>query len=515
MKYLQFLSIACCLAVSSCKKVIDLYPVSNLNTGTYYTNAEEVKTGLNGCYNGLQKPIYREWQFTELRSDNARMGLPQSTNQFNRDLSDLDIFIPATTHDAIYQYWLDTYNNIRNANIVLQRLGVTYDAATGVNTLNPITIKVTEAERKQFAGEAMFIRAYHYFNLVRLYGGVFLVHTPISANEAKSINRSSVAAMYKFIEADLTAAAANLSALKFNQIAAADQGRATSWAAKALLAKVYLTLNKKTEAAAQLQDVITNSGYSLQSSYANVFSSANELNNEILFTIRFKAGGFGLGSSFGNDFGPLNSGSAVINGSGLGWNTPTTDIDSFYTATDARKAVNIAKYLPGAGERIYTRKYLNPVVITNDGEADWPVLRYADVLLMMAEAQGNTGTAVGFINQTRVRAGLTAFPAAPMASVAMFEQELSAERKKELAFENHRWFDLLRYNTTLTTITAEQTIKNHFAYEYQAHYRLYLAPTPTLAQLQAGVTAQRLLLPIPQREIDTNTQLAIAQNPGY
>jgi starch-binding outer membrane protein, SusD/RagB family len=515
MKYALFFLLVAGFTVTSCKKVIDLYPVSNLNTGTYYKNAEEVKAGLNGCYNGLQKPIYREWQFTELRSDNARMGLPQSTNTFNRDLSDLDIFIPATTHDAIYQYWLDTYNNIRNANIILQRLSVTYDAVAGANRFNPISISVTEAERKQFAGEAMFIRAYHYFNLVRLYGGVFLVHTPVSATEAKTINRSSVEDMYKFIEADLTAAAANLSALKFNQIADADRGRANAWAAKALLAKVYLTLNRKTDAANLLQDVITNSGFALQTSYANVFSISNELNSEILFTIRFKAGGFGLGSSFGNDFGPLNSGSAVINGSGLGWNTPTTEIDSFYTATDTRKAVNIAKYLPGPSERIYTRKYLNPVVITNDGEADWPIIRYSDVLLMMAEAQGNTATAVGFINQVKARAGLTTLPSAPMPSTAAFETELAGERRKEFAFENHRWFDLLRYGTTFTTITAGQILKAHYAYEYQAHYRLYLAPTPTLAQLQAGVTAQRLLLPIPQREIDTNTQLAITQNPGY
>jgi starch-binding outer membrane protein, SusD/RagB family len=516
MKYVQSTIIVLCIALSSCKKTIDLYPVSNLNTGTYYTNAEEVRTGLNGCYNGLQRPIYREWQLTELRSDNSRMGLPLSTNSFNRDLSDLDIFIPATTHDALYQYWLDSYNNIRNANIVLQRLGVIYDAAGGINNFNSITINVADADRKRLAGEALFIRAYHYFNLVRLYGGVFLVHTPLTAAEAKTINRSSVQDIYKLIEADLTAAAANLSALKFNQIAEANRGRASAWAAKALLGKVYLTLNRKADAITQLQDVIANSGYALQTSYATVFAINNELNSEILFTVRFKAGGFGLGSSFGNDFGPLNSGAAVINGSGLGWNTPTTDIDSSYAATDARKAVSIAKYLPGtASEQIYVKKFLNQVVITGDGEADWPVIRYADVLLMMAEAQGNTATAVGFINQIKTRAGLTALPVAPMATVAAFEKELTAERRKEFAFENQRWFDLLRYGTTLTTINVELVLKAHFAYEYNAHYKLYLPPAPTLDQLQAGITAQRLLLPIPQREIDTNTQLTIAQNPGY
>ena len=116
--------------------------------------------------------------------------------------------------------------------------------------------------------------------------------------------------------------------LKFSQIPAVDKGRATTWAAKGLLGKVYLTLNRKTEAITQLQDVVTNSGYSLVTTgYADVFATDKEMNSEILFTVRYKAGGFGLGSSFGNDFGPLGS-VGVINGSPRGWNTPSTNIDS-------------------------------------------------------------------------------------------------------------------------------------------------------------------------------------------
>jgi hypothetical protein len=100
-------------------------------------------------------------------------------------------------------------------------------------------------------------------------------------------------------------------------------------------------------------------------------------------------------------------------------------------------------------------------------------------------------------------------------SVPEFEQALSTERRVEFAFENQRWFDLVRFNTTMTTITAQQSMKDHFADEYDSHYSEYLPPTPTLAQLQANVTQDKLLLPIPQREIDTNTQLVIVQNPGY
>ncbi|MEO5782101.1 MAG: RagB/SusD family nutrient uptake outer membrane protein, partial [Ginsengibacter sp.] len=226
------------------------------------------------------------------------------------------------------------------------------------------------------------------------------------------------------------------------------------------------------------------------------------------------AGGFGLGSSFGNDFGPLGS-VGVINGSPRGWNTPTSSIDSFYNSTDTRKVVNIAKYKPGTPqEGIYVKKYLFPVVISDDGESDWPIIRYADVLLMLAEAQGNTASSVGYISQVRVRAGLAAISGA-FATVAAFEKELVDQRRAEFAFENHRWFDLVRYKTTLTTIDPIQILKAHFKYEYTSHYITYTAPTPTLAFLQGNVTDDKLLLPIPQHEIDTNTQLVIPQNPGY
>ena len=127
---LYIILLVCCSALFSCRKTIDLYPQSNLNTGTYYSNLEELKAGLTGAYNGLQRSLFNEWQLTELRSDNAKQGQPGSTASTNRDLSDLDMFIPSTSHQGIYNYWANTYNNIRNANIVLLNLGVAYDPAT-------------------------------------------------------------------------------------------------------------------------------------------------------------------------------------------------------------------------------------------------------------------------------------------------------------------------------------------------------------------------------------------------
>jgi hypothetical protein len=303
-----------------------------------------------------------------------------------------------------------------------------------------------------------------------------------------------------------------MNTLKFSQIPGTEKGHTTVWAARALLGKVYLTLNRKADAIVQLQDVVTNSGYSLLPNYASVFSIDNEVNAEILFTIRYKAGGIGLGSPFANLFAPLGSGSAVVNGDGDGLNYPTADLDTL-TNGDGRKPAILSIYNPGA--KLYVKKYISTMLIPDDAENDWPVIRYADVLLMLAEAQGFTPNSLQLISQVRQRAGLGALDPAAVNTVALFEQALSTERRVEFAFENQRWFDLVRFNTTLSTITAEQSMKDHFAREYQSHYRLYTAPTPTLAELQGNVTHNRLLLPIPQREIDNNTTLVIPQNPGY
>jgi starch-binding outer membrane protein, SusD/RagB family len=515
MKRISFILLFATLGITACEKAIDLYPQSNLNTATFYSNTNEINIALVGCYNGLQKVMNDEWTLTELRSDNVVQGNAASTSTVNRDLSDLDMFFPNTSHAGLYNYWINSYYNIRNINLVLNSLEVNYNPSSGTISYDKLSLEVSEADRKKIAAQACFLRAHHYFNMVRLYGGVFLVHEPLAPIDAKTINRSSVDDIYKLIVADLQSAAANGAAQKFAQIPAADLGRVNSWSAKALLAKVYLTLNRKADAIPVLQDVISNSGYSLQSNYANIFSITSEMNSEILFSVRYKAGGLGIGSPFGNLFAPLNSGSAVINGDGSGLCYPAVEISNQYTAADLRKPVNIGVYGTGSSTRLYPKKHINTQTVVRDGETDWPLLRFADVLLMMAEAQGNSSSSVSQINLIRQRAGLTALNPADISSVELFENALATERKLEFAFENQRWFDMLRFNTTLTTIKAEKTLKDHFAVMYPLHYISYPSPRLTLAELQAKVTAEKLLLPIPQREIDNNTQLTIAQNPGY
>ncbi len=540
-KSFKYISVLLLVSLGGCTDIIDLNSESNIAADDYYTTFTELQAGLTSCYKGLQKPLVEEWSLTEMRSDNTLSDTGSSTSTVNQDFSYLDQFYPPTSHQGNYNYWLNTHNNIRNTNIILAKLGAKYDSASGTIILDqtiPLIISVktgtvdflSNYKRNLMAAEASFIRAYHYFNLVRLYGGVFLIDEVLTPAEAKTINRSSVDDIYKLIIADLNSAITNGNRATYTTLIASQQdqiGHANKWAAQALLAKVYLTLGRKAEAAVLLQSVISSSGYGLETTYANVFSSNNEMNKEILFAVRFKSGGVGMGNPLSNLFAPSNSGLAVINGDGKGYNTPTTELTTTtYGTSDpsaARKLVNFSSFVG----KSYISKYMSKTALANDAENDWPVIRYADVLLMKAEADGNSPASMGLINQVRVRAGLTGL--STTATDAVFEKALSNERRWELAFENQRWFDLLRYTTTTSTVSlpsdpypglkiqgAEYVMKAHFARLYASVYTKFANTLPlTLEQLLENANTNRFLLPIPQYEIDTNSNLVIEQNPSY
>ena len=536
MKNLIKLLFASMFFITSCKKNIDRYPLNNVAIENFFKNASEVQIALNGCYAGLRTTLLEEWQMTELRSDNSIMGSQGSTSVPNREKSDLDLFIPSTSLTAIYTYWSANYANIRNINTILNALEINYDPATGVLTKGTTKVVITDNEFKELAAQATFLRAHHYFNLVRLYGGVFLIHEPYSgaqALEAVNINRSSSQDIYKLIIADLQYAATNGVSLNYTAFAAANSGgnlgKVNAWTAKALLAKVYLTLNRSADAIPLLNDVINNSGYGLltagQTPYADVFSTSNEMNREILFAVRYKAGGIGLGSPWPNTFAPELSGTAVVNGDGDGFNNGAYELENQYSSADVRKTFTLGIWptattaVTSTSRRLYPKKHITPVTLLDDAENDWIVMRFADVILMLAEAQGYSAASLALINQTRARAGLGATPLTTITvpNDQRFADSLSRERKLEFAFENVRWFDLLRFNTTLPTQTenAVTRMRNHFAFMYTNHYGKYPNPRPTLTEIQAYVTNDKLLLPIPQREIDNNTHLVIQQNPGY
>jgi len=534
----NFISIVLLIMLVGCSDIIDLQSESNIAEENFFRNYTEIQAGLTGCYKGLQKPLTTEWSLTELRSDNTLSDTGSSNSVINQDFSSLDQLYPATSHLGNYTYWLNTYNNIRNTNVVLNAVGADYNPATASIIYTPIDASIaTAAQCKSIAAEASFIRAYHYFNLVRLYGGVFLIHEAITPIESKTINRSTVNEIYKLIEADLKNADANGTKATFAATPANLIGHANSWAAKALLAKVYLTLNRKAEAIVLLNSIRSSSGYGLESTYANIFSVGNEMNKEILFTIRFKSGGVGLGNPLANLFAPSNSGSAIVNGDGKGYNAPSSELAvtaSSYDPSSVRRLVNIQPY----AKLYYVSKFTSKAVLEDDAENDFPVIRYADVLLMLAEAQGNSATSIGYINDVRARTGLTAL--ATTLTTAAFEKALSNERRWEFAFENQRFFDLVRFTTTTETIAtltpativttkgsyttpaftgkaeaAEFVMKKHFNAQYKIYAKFENTLPLTPLELFENANTDRFLLPIPQYEIDTNSNLVIEQNRSY
>jgi hypothetical protein len=528
---IKYLSVLFLVIGSSCSDIIDLNSESNIIAEDYYSNYSELQSGLTACYKGMQNPLLEEWSLTEMRSDNTCMDGASSTSTPKMDLAFIDQLYPATTQTGIYYYWLKTYNNIKNSNTILNACGANFNPSPGIIEYAPVTINATSYQCKSVAAEASFIRAYHYFNLVRLFGGVFLIDEPVTAEQAKRINRSSVADIYKLIVADLNNAIANGKNAAYTA-SSPDLGRANVWAAKALLAKVYLTLGRNQEASVLLDSVIALGSYSLQSTYASVFSINNEMNSEILFAVRFKSGGLGMGNPLSNLFAPTNSGNAVINGDGNSSNNPILELtktNSAYTSyidpASTRKDVNIGLF----GTSVYyIKKYISPTALANDAENDWPVIRYSDVLLMKAEADGNTAGSLGLINLVRARVGLAALTSATITTSALFEKALAQERRWEFAFENQRWFDILRFTTTTTSLSAasdafpnlkiqgaEYVMKKHFTNMYSKFYGTFSVLPISLSQLQSNANLNRFLLPIPQYEIDTNSFITIQQNPGY
>lgn len=496
------------LALTACNDFLTVEPTEYIGEGSFYQNTEDINQAVIACYGGIQKCMNAEWFVTELRSDNSRHYGGNSTNQTSKNIYDLDKNRIATTHKENEEYWENVYHNIANCNIALKHLDV-----------------VTEEHlRRQFEGEALFVRAYHYFNLVRLYGPVFLLTKSASVEEIKTMERSGVDKVYLQIESDLKAAIDNRLPEKYSD---ADKGRADRWAAKALLAKVYITQERWTEAKTLLEDIKEHSTYKLlTTSYSDVFSTTNEMNDEILFTVRYKAGGFGLGSPFANHFAPANSFAFVINSGGDGYNCPTDDLIQSYDPADKRKNVSLSETWENldkpAGERTiytaYVKKYLSPVSTKYDAENDWPILRFADVLLMLAEVEnelsGPTTTALDLLNSTRERAGLTALTTAEVKDKNQFRKELEKERRFEFAFENHRFFDLVRTKRFIPVM--------------EAHYETEQIPNAANGNLSGYYTDQgnagsyladrklkdwQLLLPIPLSVISSNE--SITQNPGY
>jgi hypothetical protein len=490
--------------LSSCSKMLEVTPESDITDTAFFRNTQEVNAAVIGAYSGLRAPIQLEWRFTELRSDNTWQGEKGSSTQQNRDLDALDKFGPPAIMPEIYNYWYWTYQYISACNKVIRNLGVVTDPAT----------------RVRFEGEVRFLRALGHFNLVRLFGPIFLMDDLRTPDQAKQMNRVPVAEIYEFIINDLKFAIDNLPAT----YTSTDLGRATTWAAKTLLAKVYMTLNDFASAKPLLEEVershhslVTTAG-SAGSAYANVFSPSNEMNSEIIFAVRFSDRG-NVGSNFSNNFAPLNSLDRVVNmGASRGLNSVTWDLFDSYAEYDSiRRDASIGLWRglnddeeDRIRQRLYPRKFITPVARENQSNQDFPILRYADVLLMLAECinelDGPTAQVFALINRVRNRAGIAIEHDVNSDSRLETRLLIENERRWELAFENHRWFDLVRTDRAIEVIE-----KQIFETDYE-YYLRYDHRAPNRGSI---IQSWQLLLPIPRSEIDANNDVIITQNFGY
>jgi len=474
------------LGIISCDKDLDVEPESEITTEFFYSSAEEVEFALIAVYNSLQNMMNIEWMLTELRSDNTYMNVDSSSSS-NIPLRTLDRFEVISTNEHVTEYYRSAYSLIALANRVLANLEVIEDPDV----------------RNQYEGEARFLRAHAYFNLVRLFGAVPIVENVITGEEGLEIERSPQEDVYAFIENDLKVASEFLPE-------AYDQdnvGRATKWTAMGILGKVYLTMHTNQEAIDVLGDIVTNSSHALLNEYDEIFDVGNEYNAEILFAVRFQSGSLGLGAPFANFFAPVQSEDYVVTGGGDALNVPTESMSASYESEE-RKDPSMSDFWVGQDGvenfKKYIKKYNSSFSVVDDAGNDWPILRYSDVLLMQAEAYNELGDipkALEYLNEVRIRVDLEPYENSEVASYFDFKIALEEERRVEFAFENQRWFDLVRTGRALTVMNQ------HFKSEFQ--YNDPDDPESPVTPIQEW----QLVLPIPQYEIDLNPN--IAQNIGY
>ena len=466
---------------SSCSDFLKQNPQTDLSENDFYKTADDILSAVNGVYSSLQEgDIYGNWYvFGEIPSDNTRNQLSGSVTTQN----EFDQFYIDTQNSMIANFWKAAYKVINRTNTVLGRI-------------DGIEINTELANRYKL--ECKFIRALMYFNLVRVYGDVPLVLKEISISESYDILREPKENVYNQIIADLKEAQ-DLPV----SYSTAEDGRATQGAAKALLANVYMTLHKYAEAETILAEIINSGRYSLLENtpgslnidgYKNVFSPVNHNSKEGIFEIQFLKGGYGEGSNYANNFAPENSGTNVVAVGGTGGNNiPEMDIYNAYEEGDLRRdfSMSLGYYDNRKNnewvESRYVCKFMDVPYQNNDASNNYPVIRYADVILMYAEAlnqNGKTAEACKYLNMTRRRGfGYQTTETSPVdlqtTDKAQFALMVEQERRVELAFENHRWFDLIRTGRAVEVMRSKGFSLNE----------------------------TNLICPIPQKQIDVNPKL--------
>jgi hypothetical protein len=452
------------LMVSCGEDFTILAPQSQRNVENFYQTDSDFVTGINGAYSGLadNKAYGRNYMLLhEMRSDNTENdgGATGLAESFQR----IDRFNELTTATEMEETWAGGYEVIARTNTILNRID---DASFD----NP-------ALSDRIRGEALFIRSLVYYNLAVTFGNIAEQFEEVTTPNVE-LNQVSADVIYDRIASDLSEAV-NLLPESYS---GENVGRATSGAAATLLGLVHLTNGNDGQAETALRSVVQSNQYELIPAYQDIWGVENKNNEESIFEIQFKSGGQGTGSPFTEYYSPNLSISGGVGGGNAPQAIPEELLDE-YDASDDR--LNSFGVVDDDGAP-YLNKYDGTQFAAFDGDNNFVVFRYADVLLMLAEAIGESQESIDLIDEVRTRSGLTTSIADLPGS---FSEKLLAERQREFVGENKRWPDLVRFGV------APQIMANFLADE--------------------GISTDdvRLLYPIPQREIDSSSG-ALSQNPG-
>ena len=446
------------LSLASCSdSFFEQYPSNNVTEGNFYKTDEDFNQGIYACYDKMKTQMAFYLNELAYRSDECYL---ESMAVSTQDRYDIDRFQEKSNNGIMKNIWNAWYNGIYRCNDVLGHMA-------GKTLVNG----------DKYRGEALFLRSWWYFSLYRVFGGVPVTTTVVSPADAKNIARCSDEDMYNRLTEDLTEAIALLPEKRSKEVA-----RVTKIAAQALLAKVYLTFGKYPEAQKVLEDAMTDTGYGLMATTAQVFDISNKMNKEIIFALYYnKTNDHGHGYWYSTNTNVLAD---VRN--------PTPEFKAIYSADDNR--LNLINTYTKITNSLYAMtKWMDTydAQFTQQVGNDFPLLRYADVVLMYAEAlgqQGNISGALTYLNMTRKRAGLAELTEAEVADKKAFIQELADERGREFALEGQRWFDLVRLDLAVDFFKAR-------GYSVDSH---------------------NLLFPIPQDQIEiVNDKSILWQNPGF
>ncbi|MGC4234704.1 MAG: RagB/SusD family nutrient uptake outer membrane protein [Niabella sp.] len=500
--------------VSCSKSFLNLSPENAVTTSNFFNTEIQFQQALTGAYAVLRSShgSVSAWAMGEMRSDNTHYDLnAQNRGVLPLERENIADFVDVPENSTMTSKWNADYAGISKVNAIIDRLP---KAAFADSLKNPIM------------AEAKLLRALWYFDLVQFYGRVPLHISEVTNEIEASLPRSSVDDVYRQIIADINDAMPNLAiANVFPQT-----GRVTQGAAKCLLGNVYMVL-KQFDLAEKTFKEVTQMNYQLLPDYASVFIPANKNSRESILEVQYlSTANLGQQSNFIYYFLPVATGLSIITGASpnsanadAGWNIPTENLLNSYEPDDKRLDASVGivegtltgtNFTPsglksivgyttptGKVSRRFIKKYLHSHSVTGSTDENFYIYRYAGVLLSLAEAlneQNKSTEALPYLNQVRIRAGL---PPATETGQAALRLIIEKERRIELAFENHRWLDLVRTGRAVEVMTA-------YGVELKTLF-------PNLAPNTYTITPTRLLFPIPRAELDRNVKIMGDQNPGY